>query len=119
MRLPIPGIPANTISKKVAFIATILQKILCYFFKLCATMYYFLPKSVIAQNSKKLHMITRIQVAITLRIITRSNTISGAILLIKITLCATIPGDNITGESSTICYKIRKSNMQIYDNIAK
>ena len=110
MCLAIPGIPANTVSKKVVFIATILQKILCYFFKICATMCYFLPKSVIALNPKKWHIIIRIQVAITLRIITRNNTILSAILRIKITRCATIPGDNITRESITECYKIEISN---------
>ena len=119
MRLPIPGIPANTIYKKVAFIVTILQKILCYFLKICATMCYFLPKSVIAINPKKWHIIARMPVTITLIKVTRSNTIPGAILWVKITCCATIPGDNITGESGTVCYKIGESNMQIYGIIAK
>lgn len=112
MRLPIPGIPANTIYKKVAFIVTILQKILCYFFNICATMCYFLIKNVITLKPKKWHIIARIPVTITLHSVTRNNTISSAILLVEITLCATILGDNITEESITECYKIRKSNIK-------
>ena len=112
MCLATPGILANNISKKVAFIATILQKILCYFLKICATTCYFLLKSVIALNPKKWHIIARIQVTITLYSVTRNNTISGAILRVKITRCATTPEDNITRESITECYKIRKSNIK-------
>jgi len=112
MHLPIPGIPANTISKKVTFIATILQKILCYLFKLCATMCYFLPKSGITLNPKKWYIITQIQVAITLYLVARNNMIPGAILQVKIAQSVTILGDNITGGSSTECYKIRKSNIK-------
>ena len=112
MCLTIPGIPANTIYKKVTFIVAILQKILCYFLKLCATMCYFLPKNAITLKPKKWHIIARTQVAITLIKVTRNATISGAILRVKITLCATIPGDNITRENSTECYKIRKSNIK-------
>jgi len=112
MCLAIPGIPANTISKKVTFIVTILQKIICYLFKICATTCYFLLKSVIALKPKKWYIITQIQVTIILYSVTRNNTISGAILPIKITQCATIPGDNITGESSTECHKIRKSSIK-------
>jgi len=110
MCLPTPGTPANTISKKVAFIATILQKILCYFLKICATMCYFIPKSVIALKPKKWHIIARTQVAITLIKVIRNATISGAILRVKIAQSVTIPGDNITGESSTECHKIKFSN---------
>ena len=110
MCLAIPGIPANTISKKVTFIVTILQKILCYFLKICATMCYFLPKSVITLKPKKWHIITRIQVTIILYSVTRNNTIPGAILRAIIAQSVTIPDDNITGESITECYKIKFSN---------
>ena len=110
MCLAIPRIPANTISKKVVFIVTILQKILCYFLKICATMCYFMPKSVITLKPKKWHIIAQIQVTIILYLVARNSNISGAIILVKITQSVTIPGDNITGKSITECYKIKSSN---------
>ena len=112
MCLAIPGIPANNIFKKVALIATILQKVLCYLFKICATMCYFMAKNVIALKPKKWHIVARMPVTITLIKVTRNNTIPGAILQVKIAQSVTILGDNITGGSSTECYKIRKSNIK-------